>query len=406
MRPLLSSFFALCLLPVPAPGADDKAGALELTVRETAGLRRFGYLVHARLKLERDVTDKDRFRLLFAGAPVPAQFRPLTALGDRKLVALDFNVNQGPLEKKTYTVEYGPKVEAGPEPKGGLQLVEGKDAVTIKSGSLSYVVSRKPRGLLQSVTDGKRAYLRKDGQGPDFVTQGHGMYGLGTTERLTVTRQGPLAVGLRFDGRCPIEKDPKKREFRWAIEMTFPRSKSWVEVDWTLDDPAGVVTEMHAGLSLLLEGTPTLADLGAGSMVYTTLRRGETAFLVAPHTGKPAWKVETRKEHEPRQLLAVAPGPKANPPEGWAHSMDRRRCTAVAMDAFGKAGNHDEIWVEGDGPVVFVRQFDQAAARVKGTKRLRFWAHFVGMPVQVGALTSPQSMMAPLAVEVKPGKPR
>src|SRR5262249_1618455 len=162
---------------------------------------------------------------------------------------------------------------------------------------------------------------------------------------------------LRFDGSCPIDKDPKKREFRWAIEMTFPRSKSWVEVDWTLDDPAGVVTEMHAGLNLLLEGAPTLADLGAGPMVYTTLRRGEAAS----HAGRRAGKVEPQKEHEPRRRLAGAPGPKANPPEGWAHSMDRRRCTAVAMDAFGKAGSHDEVSVEGDGPVVFFRRFDQAA---------------------------------------------
>ena len=32
-------------------------------------------------------------------------------------------------------------------------------------------------------------------------------------------------------------------------------------------------------------------------------------------------------------------------------------------------------------------------------KSLRFWLHFVTTPVQVGAVTSPQSMLAPLEVE-------
>jgi hypothetical protein len=36
-----------------------------------------------------------------------------------------------------------------------------------------------------------------------------------------------------------------------------------------------------------------------------------------------------------------------------------------------------------------------------GAKRLAFWLHFVGMPVQVGAATSPQAMLAPLQVEVR-----
>ena len=34
-------------------------------------------------------------------------------------------------------------------------------------------------------------------------------------------------------------------------------------------------------------------------------------------------------------------------------------------------------------------------------KGLRFWLHFVDVPVQVGAVTSPQAMLAPLLVEVR-----
>ena len=32
-------------------------------------------------------------------------------------------------------------------------------------------------------------------------------------------------------------------------------------------------------------------------------------------------------------------------------------------------------------------------------KVLRFWLHFVSMPVQVGAATSPQSMQSPLVID-------
>ena len=39
------------------------------------------------------------------------------------------------------------------------------------------------------------------------------------------------------------------------------------------------------------------------------------------------------------------------------------------------------------------------AAPTAGPKALTCWFHFVQMPVQVGAATSPQAILAPLAVE-------
>ena len=40
------------------------------------------------------------------------------------------------------------------------------------------------------------------------------------------------------------------------------------------------------------------------------------------------------------------------------------------------------------------------AAPPPGPKKITFWLHFVGMPVHVGAATSPQAMLAPLRVTV------
>src|SRR5262245_22017446 len=116
--PKMRSRFVLAVVLFLLLQQTSFADEITLTVSETAGLRRFGYPVHAKLTLPRDVGDTDRFRLLLVKKPVAAQFRVLP--GDKKKVALDFNVNQAPFEKKTYTIEYGPKVETGPEPKKGM----------------------------------------------------------------------------------------------------------------------------------------------------------------------------------------------------------------------------------------------------------------------------------------------
>jgi len=90
----------------------------------------------------------------------------------------------------------------------------------------------------------------------------------------------------------------------------------------------------------------------------------------------------------------VVASPGARPAEGWAHVMDSRRCTAVAVEGFATAAKRDspaEIAVDADGSLRLWRV---------GTKQLRFWLHFVGMPVHAGAATSPQAMLAPLWVEV------
>jgi hypothetical protein len=59
------------------------------------------------------------------------------------------------------------------------------------------------------------------------------------------------------------------------------------------------------------------------------------------------------------------------------------------------------IEVRGDGLTTVHRSFERAAPRSDiemPAKELRFWFHFVPMPVQIGAATSPQAMLSPLEV--------
>jgi hypothetical protein len=62
-----------------------------------------------------------------------------------------------------------------------------------------------------------------------------------------------------------------------------------------------------------------------------------------------------------------------------------------------------EIQIDADGRLRLRASVGDPKLRKAGRSviRLRCWLHFVDMPVQVGALTSPQSMKAPLEVAVK-----
>ena len=122
MRHSLAAFLLLAL------AAADEAGVrrLELVVRETSGIRRFGYPVTVVLPPEAAARAGDRFRLLENGKPVAAQFRRSEGGPGPSRVYLDFNISHGPLEKHTYRVEYGPGVEPGPSRKAASRSMRAR----------------------------------------------------------------------------------------------------------------------------------------------------------------------------------------------------------------------------------------------------------------------------------------
>ena len=74
-------------------------------VRETTGLRRFGYPVRVSFKRDADAAP---MKLLENGKPIPAQF---TALDGH--MEVDFNVSLGPGETRDYGVEKGESTTMG-----------------------------------------------------------------------------------------------------------------------------------------------------------------------------------------------------------------------------------------------------------------------------------------------------
>jgi hypothetical protein len=393
-------------LPVAAGRAEESPGVqrFTVTVAETAGIRRFGYPVRVVLSLPQPVKDTEHFRLLEGGKPVAAQFRPH---GDKdqgfRAVGLDFNVNHAPLETREYVVEFGPGVERGQEPQGGMTVETTADEFrVVHSSDLQFTVPRNLTGLLGQVKTSKTEYLRPDSFGlvirnKDEKRTRAGCFGPdGAPAGGRVVKSGPLATTLRFEGTQPL---PGNRTVKSVVELEFPRSKSWVQVTWQVDDAAGVVAGLGADLNLNVQGEPTLVDFGAGSLVYAALKKGQTATLRSGPESK--WETLLGPSESLKPYVVAGRDPvKA---EGWAHIMDRQRCTAVAIADFAAPGQQAEIAVDADGRLQLWKDFIAAGANPPpAAKKITFWLHFVGMPVHVGAATSPQAMLAPLQVSVRP----
>jgi hypothetical protein len=395
---------ALLVLPSSVAAEEVPAsGRRTLIVRETAGIRRFGYPVHVEIPLGRAVRDGDHFRLLENGRPVAAQFRPVR--GGREpasAVHCDFNVSHAPLEKRTYVVEYGPEGTAGPEPKGGLKVERKEDAITVAHPQgLAFVMPRNLLGLLRQVRTRETEYLKAGSPGLFLRSQEGVESRLGGSSAAKVLRSGPLAVGLRFESSEKLNGRPLSS----VVDMEFPISKSWVRINWTLADPKNDVAGFGVELRLNVPDAPVLVDFGAGSSVYTALRKDEVATLRAGRLDaakaeQPAWATLRGPAGALRPYVVAPPGER-RPAEGWAHVMDRQRCTAIAVEDCAEAGQETELTIDARGRLRIGRTF--AAKETRKEKRLSLWLHFVGMPVQMGAATSPQAMLASLRVEVQGG---
>ncbi len=390
-----------------APGGRaEEPGQTSFLVVETAGLRRFGYPVHAEFP---NLADRQNFRLTRDGKEVPAQFRRLDQGADGPpALSLDFNASPGPFESQTYTILHGKDVQPGREPTRGLAIEHEDGVYRVSNGpNLRFDVPDNLLGFLRAVGNSRREFLRHGSEGlwiryKDDIHYRAGANGPdGVPTRATITRQGPLAIGLQFES---VEALRGERSVRSRVEMTFVSSKSWVETVWTVDDPEGYVAALSADLNLLVEGEPTLVDFGANSTVYGTLPKGDRMRL--------DWGLDRPDAQNPHPFWIVRKGPKDRlepyaqsaassrlAAEGWAHVMDRDRCTAIAVAP--PVGDRASIEVDADGRTRLGREFTKPDGSIpRGPKRLHFWLHVVPMPVQVGAATSPQAMLAPL--EIRP----
>jgi hypothetical protein len=353
---------------------------------EKAGLRRFGYPVHLLLP---DIGPTDQIRLLKDGKPVTAQFRSTKDAAGKPAIALDFSTSPGPLETETYTLETGVK---GPEPKEGIRVEKHDGFYRVSSGKdLHYEVPTNLTTLARSIVNGKQEYVDSKSSGFSLIDKGGQSIAIGGSSVTSeIDYQGPITASLRYQAATKIGESVVSSE----IHLLYPRSKSWVEIVWTINDPSKTAPAVQFDLDLLIEGTPTLIDLGASETVYGTIKDDQVMSLAA--APKTLWKVYQSQAKGPGLSLFAGSTPNGNNhAAGWAHVMDRKRCTAAAFDQFGQHHN-DAIVTKANGNLSLKREFSD----LNETRRtFHFWLHFVPMPVQIGALTSPQAMQNPLVVE-------
>lgn len=355
---------------------------MRFRLREGAGLRRFGYPVRARFSTGLAASD---LRLLDAGKPVPAQFTQLAG----GLVEADFSASMLPWEQRDFLIEKGD----APRPRDAMRVDETASAFVVRyPGGLEFEAPKNLLGLFHAVRTPGFAYIEPGSYGLGLVYRDEigfragGTNHWGVETKGSIVKQGPLACALRFTGQEGLRSS---RTVESVVEMEFPRSKSWVEITWTLNDPDNFVSGLSAELNLKLDAPRTLVDFGTDTSVYVALRPGQDARLRSVFRRSDSlydWNVDVGGE-------PYASG-RAAKLEGWAHVMDNRRATAAAVHDFARyPATADGIDATSGGKLTVHR-------RTGGLRKsLRFWLHFVDMPVQVGAATSPQSMQNPLLVD-------
>jgi hypothetical protein len=156
-RDFLKAGVSMFLAPPLAGAVAGEAGAIGLVLRETAGLRRFGFPVH--LILPGDLPGQNA-RLLREGRPVDAQFRRMAGADGRLALALDFVSGVGPLETERYVVEVGDGVEPGPEPKRAVRVEREGEAFRVTAGgALTYTVGDGLPGPVSIVENTRLSYV-------------------------------------------------------------------------------------------------------------------------------------------------------------------------------------------------------------------------------------------------------
>lgn len=407
---LAGALLLFCCCPRGLAGAEE---ALTVEVRETSGIARFGYPVTARFHWP-GVKQPAGFRLLAGRQQLASQFSRVQQGKQDEAWELDFNLDLLPLETKTFRIEpvdQKPAEQANPQ---ALKLERNDRSVRIIRPGLEFELPADVSGLLLAARSPGHDYLAGGSKGLSWHDRKGKSYQLGSDEAgdkpgFEIVKSGPLCIALQFTSLQGLAAGSVKS----TVRLDFPRSKSWVRIDWLLDDPDDSVAEIDAEFDLRMSPSssrPTLVDFGATNYVYATLRRGEMAVFSA----WPKAEKDNNSRKMPRHALwEVNRGTSANlipyvvategeerPSEGWAHVMDDKLCTAIAVDRFARE-MADRIEVEASGRTRISRAFDaQGEARANDYKRLVFWMHFVPSPPHVGAVTSPQSMQSPPSMRI------
>ena len=342
------------------------------------------------------MADPAAVRLLLDEMDVPAQYTADARWPDGSVewLAVDFNTSIGPAETQTYRLEYGRGVTSTAEAPRGLMVTEDTD--TVQVGRLRF--SKRGAPLLLSVD--YRGELIIPGRNGLAVTDAAGAFhDLRRVDSLTfdIVKPGPLYVELRYAGRLQIGSDYAAP---FVVTVGMPNSKSWVKVSATVDDPGARLGAISFHTPLSLGPLPWVWDFGTDRWTYGSLREpADSVVLTSDVTasGGTAWQVTTVRGGQ--EQVYETSGPLRSTVAGWGHLQAGQDAVAFGLDAFGRRAGTYRFAIEGNGQTSFRFTADSPVTQ----HQLTVYEHFVSIPVQIGAATSPTSMLNPLVAE--PSRP-
>jgi hypothetical protein len=385
----LVGMFGFCLASAAARA--QSSNVLNLRVAETAGIRRNMYPATARVHLPKGVlSDSAHARLMADGKEVPAQFGVESSYpdGSAQWLTADFNVSIGPREQLPFTLEYGDSIKSAVVPRG---LIVSQDPNGIQVGNVRFSTSGAP--LLLSVK-----YRQEDiGQGLNGFavvdTAGASYDAAKAQPKVEIVERGPLLVVIRYSGQIPLAAN-YAAGYLTTVEM--PNSKSWMKVTTTIADPEKRLRELSFHTPLSLGAQPWAWDFGTGSWSYGLLRAPSESVTLSQVVGtqqSTKWQIKTGPKGQ-EQTYEMSGGRRPNLAEGWGHIQDQKEVIAFAIPDFGAEAGTYTVTLDGNGQM----SFRWAPNRPQPHLQLTVYEHFVSTPVQVGAVTSPVSMLSPLVV--------
>lgn len=393
---------AFKILPLLLTGMVSLSGqpakSVNLYVKETAGIRRMGYPVNARVPFPKGaLAAATDVRLVSAGdTEVPAQFLAESRWPDTSVqwLDVDFNASLGPLETQTYRVEYGPGVRAKAAARG-LSVSQDSDVIqvgTVKFGKtgVPLVASVKYRG--EDIGPGPNGIAVVDAAGASHELTNGG------PPKAEIVKPGPLYVVLRYSGQMSVDANYR---VPYSITIDMPNSKSWVKVAAVVDDPQKRLRELAFHSPLAFGAMPWVWDFGTDRWTYGSLRSAaESVSLTQTSKGQGAteWRVNIGpKGQEQLHESGVAEPAK---PVRWGHIQDSKEVVAFGMEVPERQAGTSGITLSGDGHA----SFRFAPSTPVTQHRLTVYQHFVATPVQIGAVTTASSMLSPLISACDPGQ--
>ena len=383
------TYVVVCLLlflTAPLPLFGQTVARTTLYVEETQGIRRFFYPVDARVPFASgELSNSENVRLLSDGTEIPATYTALESWPDGSVqwLGVNFNMSIGPLGAASFEVEYGPSVRSVVTSPRGLTVADDVDSVQV--GRIRLSKGGDP--LLQSVDfggetigSGRNGLRVHDHDGEMFPIDVSSVV-------FDFVRQGDQFVEVHYTGLIPLSSGV---ELPFEMSVGMPNSKSWLRVSIFVDDQNDHIRGLSFDTPVLVGALPLVWDFGTDRWTYGSLRSiTDEVQLFAPSRTDPTrpWEVETQRDDR-REVYEVSTGDSRL--SMWGH-VQSERVVAFGMDPQSEGDTTHYFAIDGRGQLSMGEESVDARQH-----RIVIYHHYVSLPVQIGAATSPTSMLYPL----------